>query len=85
MFTNNTIRNNLVTIDKNYFSSTTNKPSIVRNDDVLHLDEHNSRKFATTKPLSSFPHLDLDKYSSDILPCTQIKKTFRTRSLLILS
>ena len=72
---NNTNSDNLVTIDKHYLSSTKNTTSIVRNDGVLHPDTHNSRTFAITRTPSSLPNLYFNKYSSKILPCTQIKIT----------
>ena len=48
----------------------------MRNDGVLHPNEHKSKLFATMRPSSSLPHLDLNNYSLYIIPCHQIRNNF---------
>ena len=48
----------------------------MRNDGVLHPNEHKSKLFATMRPSSSLPHLDLNNYLLYIIPCHQIRNNF---------
>ena len=74
----NSIRNNLVTIDKDYISSAKHTPRFVHYDGVLYPDEHKSRNLASMRSPSYIPNFVffLNNYSSHILPCHQMNNIF---------
>ena len=73
---NNTNRDNLVTICKDDPFEIKNNTSILQNDGVIYPEKHNSQDYITTRIPSFLLYLGFNEYSSNIQACTKINDHF---------